>query len=132
LSRGPGVKVATVERTLVDCIDRPDLAGGISDLIDILQRARTRAKIERIIEYLPTYSSKSLIKKVGFLLEQFNYPLSEPQTKKLLEMSTGVKAYLFSPTSPGATSRFQYSNKWNLIINADGFIRADQAKEASA
>lgn len=131
LSRGPNVKVATVERTIIDCIDRPDLAGGISDLIDILKRGRAMAKVERIIKYLPTYASKSLIKKVGFLLEQFDYPLSGSQMTKLIAISAGVKAYLFSPKLPGASSRLQYSNKWRLIINADGFSRTTAKKEPS-
>ena len=128
LSRGPSVKVATLERTLIDCIDRPDLAGGISDLVDILERGKKRADIDRIIELLSGYSSKSLIKKVGFLLEQFDYPLTEAQTDLLLRMSSGVKTYLFSIKIPG-TSKPKYSRKWRLIVNAPGFYRKQIAEE---
>jgi predicted transcriptional regulator of viral defense system len=128
LNRGPSVKVATLERTLIDCIDRPDLAGGISDLVEILERGKKRADLERVIELLSSYSSKSLIKKVGFLLEQFDYPLTEAQTDLLLRMSSGVKTYLFSIKIPG-TSKPKYSRKWRLIVNAPGFYRKQIAEE---
>ncbi|SRR5579885_2547868 len=128
LNRGPSVKVATLERTLIDCIDRPDLAGGISDLVELLERGKKRADIEKVIDLLGSYSSKSLIKKVGFLLEQFDYPLTEAQTETLLTMSSGVKAYLFSMRLPG-TSKTKYSKKWRLIVNASGFYRKHTAEE---
>ncbi|MBL0184897.1 MAG: hypothetical protein IPP97_04090 [Candidatus Obscuribacter sp.] len=128
LNRGPTVKVATFERTLIDCIDRPDLAGGISDLVEILERGKNRADLERLIHLLSGYSSKSLIKKVGFLLEQFDYSLTEVQTETLLKMSAGVKTYLFSPKLPG-TSKPRYSKKWRLIVNASGFYRKHATEE---
>lgn len=128
LNRGPSVKVATLERTLIDCIDRPDLAGGISDLVEILARGKKRADLERVIELLSSYSSKSLIKKVGFLLEQFDYPLTEAQTDLLLKMSSGVKTYLFSMRIPG-TAKPKYSRKWRLIVNASGFYRKNTVEE---
>ncbi len=128
LNRGPSVKVATLERTLIDCVDRPDLAGGISDLVELLERGKKRADIEKVIDLLGSYSSKSLIKKVGFLLEQFDYPLTEAQTERLLTMSSGVKAYLFSIRLPG-TSKTKYSKKWRLIVNASGFYRKQTAEE---
>jgi predicted transcriptional regulator of viral defense system len=128
LNRGPSVKVATLERTLIDCVDRPDLAGGISDLVELLERGKKRADIEKVIDLLGSYSSKSLIKKVGFLLEQFDYPLTEAQTETLLTMSSGVKAYLFSMRLPG-TSKTKYSKKWRLIVNASGFYRKHTAEE---
>lgn len=128
LNRGPSVKVATLERTLIDCIDRPDLAGGISDLVEILERGKKRADLERVIELLSSYSSKSLIKKVGFLLEQFDYPLTNAQIDLLLRMSSGVKTYLFSMRIPG-TSKSKYSRKWRLIVNAPGFYRKPNVEE---
>lgn len=132
LNRGPSVKVGTVERTIIDCIDRPDLAGGVSDLVEILQRGRNRVEIDKVIALLPSYASKSLIKKIGFLLEQFEYPITESQTAALLEMSAGVKAYLFSSKIPGTSERKYYSKKWRLIINAPGFDRKRTGEEKSA
>jgi len=132
LNRGPGVKVATVERTIIDCIDRPDLAGGISDLIEILHRGKSRVRIDSVIALLPSYASKSLSKKVGFLFEQFEYPMTEAQMSELLEISRGVKAYLVSSKLPGSTERKHYSKKWQLIINAPGFLRKRTDEETSA
>lgn len=76
INRGPNFRVSTIERAIIDCIDRPQLCGGISDLPEILYRAKNQVDVERVIEYLPTYDSKSLICKVACLLEKaaIGYP----------------------------------------------------------
>jgi predicted transcriptional regulator of viral defense system len=121
-SRGPNVKVATVERTLIDAVDRADLCGGISDVPEIFRRGRSRAKVDGILEILPTYRSKSLIQRMGFMLEAFGFPLSSEQERRLQELSQGNFAYLFAPGHLGTTAHHSHSNKWRLVINADGFL----------
>jgi hypothetical protein len=119
------MSVATIERTVLDAIDRPDLCGGISDLPDILNRARGRLKLELLMEYLPTYRSKSLVSKVGWLLEAFEYEVPPTAEQQMLDWSAGVKSYLFSSRTPGADGVIEYSNKWGLLINAHGFKRKE-------
>lgn len=126
MNRGPNMSVATIERTVLDAIDRPDLCGGISDLPEILQRACGRLNLDLLMQCLQTYRSKSLISKVGWLLEAFEYELPPPLEKRLLDWSAGVKTYLVSPRAAGAVSVVEYSNKWGLLINADGFKRSAQ------
>ena len=121
VTRGPNVSVATIERTVLDAIDRPDLCGGISDLPQIIERARGRLNFDRLMEYLPTYRSKSLVSKVGWLLEAFEYDLPRQVENQMLEWSAGIKSYLVSSRTPGADRVIEYSNKWGLSINAHGF-----------
>lgn len=130
LNRGPNVKVATIERTIIDCINRPDLCGGISDLPEILKRARSRANINRLLEWLASYRSKSLSKKVGYLLDHFGYELSQEADLELRRKNEGVKTYLFSPRVAGKSALHQYSKKWRLIVNAPGF--SERAGEGGA
>lgn len=122
VSRGPNVRAATIERTLIDAVNRPDLCGGISDIPEIFRRGRTGAKVDKIIEYLPTYRSKSLIQRIGFMLEAFNFQLTSEQEQRLQELSQGNYAYLFVPDHLGTTAHHTYSSKWRLVINADGFL----------
>ncbi|MBX9878962.1 MAG: type IV toxin-antitoxin system AbiEi family antitoxin domain-containing protein [Candidatus Obscuribacterales bacterium] len=120
-TKAPDVKVATIERTIIDAIDRPDLCGGISDLKEILNRARGKASIQRILEYLPTYHSKSLIQRVGYLLESEGFGLKPAEKKRLLSWCHGNKTYLFSRKQAGTTKLQHYSKDWQLVINAPGF-----------
>lgn len=134
LNRGPNVQMATKERTIIDCINRPDLSGGISDIKEILERGRKQIDTEKLIDYLASYNSKSLITKVGYLLEYFDYDLNEKTISKLRSQSQGVKAYLFSHRLAGSKSNHGYSKVWGLTINAPGFFekRSSEGREKNA
>lgn len=125
-SKGPNVIVATVERTIIDAVNRPDLCGGISDVPEIIRRGRSLAKIDKILEYLPTYGSKSLAQRLGYLLESFQYELSNKQVKQLQKICAGNTAYLFPPNQLGTNKRPTYNGRWRLVINADGFIPSER------
>lgn len=128
ISKGPNVRVATVERTLIDAIHRPDLCGGISDLAELFQRGSKRANVETLLNYLPTYHSKSLVQRVGYMLECFGYRLAPEQQRYLQELSQGNYAYLFAPGSPGTDNQHRYSSKWRLVVNAPGFAFEEKDK----
>jgi predicted transcriptional regulator of viral defense system len=126
-SKAPNVLVATVERTLLDVLNRPDYSGGISDIPEIFRRAAGRAKVDKILELLPTYESKSLIQRTGFMLEAFGYKLTAKQEENLQKLSQGNFAYLFNAALPGTSKHKRYSSKWRLVINADGFPSEEKA-----
>ena len=121
MTKAPDVRVATIERAVIDAINRPKLCGGISDVREILIRARSKAKIERIMEYLPTYRSKSLVQRVGYLLEAFEFDVKPSDKERLLSWCHGSKAYLFPRKKHGITEEHHYSKGWHLVVNAPGY-----------
>lgn len=121
ITKAPDVYVATIERALIDAIDRPDLCGGISDLLEILNRARSKVRIERIMQYLPTYGSKSLIQRVGYLLESFGYDLTAGDKERLVSWCRGSKTYLFKRKQADIAQEHSYSRDWQLVVNAPYF-----------
>lgn len=127
ISKAPNVKVATIERTLIDVLKHPDYSGGISDIPEIFRRALSRAKVDKVLEYLPTYRSKSLVQRVAFMLEAFGYPVTAQQEEELQRLSEGNYAYLFKRALPGTDTHRRYSSKWRLVINAAGFIPEEKA-----
>ena len=76
ITKGPDVHVATIERTLIDAVNRPILCGGISHIAEMFRRGRSMAQVDKILEYLPTYQSKSLTQRMGFMLETFGFPIT--------------------------------------------------------
>jgi len=122
ITKAPDVSVATIERTLIDAINRPELCGGISDVREILIRARSKTNIDRIMEYLPTYRSKSLIQRVGYLLDTFGFNLKPTDKERLLSWCQGSKAYLFKRRQSDPTPEHRYSKDWRVVINASGFF----------
>ncbi len=61
------VVVTDLERTVIDCIARIDLAGGLEELVTALNGI-TYLNEESLLNYLKEYNIKFLYKKTGFLL----------------------------------------------------------------
>ncbi|MCD8295585.1 MAG: hypothetical protein LUE27_10145 [Clostridia bacterium] len=63
------VRVTDLERTVVDCMDRVDLAGGMEELRMAL-RGISFCNEEKLLKYLQMYNKKILYKKAGFLFSR--------------------------------------------------------------
>ena len=64
------VRVTDMERTILDCIDRPDLAGGLEELVYNLELIGTVDE-DRLLRYLPLYGKSVIYQKTGFILSLF-------------------------------------------------------------
>jgi len=125
-TKAPNMMVADIDRTLIDSILRPELCGGISDVLEIYRRGRSRINLSKVLEYLPTYGSKSLVQRVAYMIELVGVKLSTEHETALQNMSSGNVAYLFSRRKFGEAPSSSYSNKWRLAINAPGFLNDDK------
>ena len=65
----PYVRVTDLERTIVDCCDRIERAGGIEELLHCLESI-TLLDESKLITYLNLYDKAYLYQKVGYLLEK--------------------------------------------------------------
>jgi len=108
------VRVTDKERTMIDCIDRTELAGGNEELIFCLE-LMGNLDGERILRYLKHYDSQKLYAKVGFMLENLNdkfgidQMIIEECRKKI-----NKRTYYFDNETK--KSKNKYINKWNLIV----------------
>jgi predicted transcriptional regulator of viral defense system len=66
---GVSVNVTSLERTLVDVLDRPDLAGGWEEIWRSLDLVEFFA-LDRVVEYARLLNNATTAAKVGFFLEQ--------------------------------------------------------------
>lgn len=66
-----GVRVTTLERTIIDCIDDINLAGGIDELLNSLSQIKFIDE-KRLLDVLKSCNKVLLYQKVGYILEQFN------------------------------------------------------------
>lgn len=58
-----------LEKTLVDCLFKPDYAGGIVEIARAIYHAKDRIKFDRLLEYTRRFDAQAVIKRLGFLLE---------------------------------------------------------------
>jgi predicted transcriptional regulator of viral defense system len=65
--RGLPLSVSDLERTVLDCLDRPELSGGIGGAVQVLDSAGARLSWARLGRYLDRRGSRSLALRVGYL-----------------------------------------------------------------
>lgn len=72
ISTKKGVRISDKERTVLDCINKPDLAGGDDNLVKNLELVG-KLNGNKILKYLYNYDSKKMYTKTGFILQWLNY-----------------------------------------------------------
>lgn len=108
------VRVTDKERTIVDCIDKTELAGGDEELFLCLELI---GKIdgEKILEYLKYYNSQKLYAKVGFMLELLNDGFGvEEEIIEECRKKINTRTYYFDNETK--RNKKKYVSKWNLIV----------------
>jgi predicted transcriptional regulator of viral defense system len=109
---GLPIRVSSLERTLVDVLDRPDLAGGWEEIWRSLELVEYFA-LDHVIEYALLLGNATTIAKTGFYLEQHRETLmvEEQHLKPLRDRRPKSPRYLEKPTGKG-----EWVRDWNLIV----------------
>jgi len=113
---GARVQMATVERALLDALDRPRYAGGIGEVSGIVARASRRVSWNALLDCLRRFGESALVQRLGHLLEinRIDVPqevlsalrtLVSPESK--ITLGSRVKWGLNGPLS----------RSWNVIVN---------------
>lgn len=63
------VQCSDLEKTIVDCLFKPDYAGGIVEIAKAIHETRNQINYKKLLEYIIKFKSQAVIKRLGFLLE---------------------------------------------------------------
>jgi predicted transcriptional regulator of viral defense system len=63
------VRCSDLEKTLIDCLFKPDYAGGIVEVAKAIYLSKDKIKYDTLFEYVIKFDSQAVIKRLGFLLE---------------------------------------------------------------
>lgn len=116
-SGGLRVRVTDRERTILDVMDRPDLAGGIAEVSEILRQAWAQLDLARLTDYLQRFGGGTPPKRLGFLAQTLALPGAAdwlPQWHSLIGSG-------FTALERGGASGGRLLRAWNLRLNATGF-----------
>jgi len=108
------VKVSDLERTIIDCLNRLDLCGGLSEVAKGIWSKRDKIDYKKLVDYAKKFGKKSVAKRLGFLLE--TYDLGTTEILATLQTTLTRSYSLLDPTLP-PTGR--YNGAWKLRINLD-------------
>jgi predicted transcriptional regulator of viral defense system len=63
------VLCSDLEKTFIDCLFKPDYAGGIVEVAKAIYMSKERIKYNQLYDYAIKFNSQAVIKRLGFLLE---------------------------------------------------------------
>jgi len=77
------VVCSDLEKTIVDCLFKPDYAGGIVEVARAVYISRGKIKFDMLLKYVTRFNSQAVIKRLGFLLEllEIDVPIIEDLQK---------------------------------------------------
>lgn len=114
---GITVRVTTLERTLVDLLDRPDLGGGWEEIWRSLETVEF-FDLDVVVEYALLLDNATTAAKVGFFLEQHKDRLMvEGSHLERLRAHRPREPHYLTPGRRGG----RLVSGWNLVVPVDVF-----------
>lgn len=105
------VKVSDLEKTFIDCIFKPEYAGGIIEITKSIHKAKERIDWTKLKKYLSRFDSKAVNKRLGFILELLEI---QPKIQEYLLKNIGKSHTLLDPT---VSDKGIFVSKWKLYAN---------------
>lgn len=108
-----GIRVTSLEKTIVDCIDKIDIAGGIEEVLNALEQTKYLNE-EKILGILQYKNKIFLYQKLGFFIELYNEQLdfSENFFKVCKSKIKNKINYLLSEDA----KNIEFDCKWKLMV----------------
>lgn len=108
------IRVTDRERTVLDILDRPDLAGGIAEVSEALRTGWREIDQPRLVEYIERFGSGTVSKRLGYLAELLSLDGAEQWISRWQAMSGAGITLL----ERGGANQGRIVSRWGLRINA--------------
>lgn len=108
-----GIRVTSLEKTIIDCIDEISFSGGIEEVLNALEQIKYLNE-DKLIEILKEQNKMFLYQKVGYLFEIYNDQLNLSN-----DFFTKCKSHLTKKTNYLLEDEFKnvsLNKGWNLMV----------------
>ena len=107
------VLCSDLEKTIIDCLFKPDYAGGIVEIAKAIYISRDKIKFNQLLDYTKKFNSQAVIKRLGFLLDvlDINNEIID-QLQKLKTVS-----YVVLDTELPKTGKL--ISRWSIQLNVE-------------
>ncbi len=116
---GHSVAMSNREKTALDCIDRPRLAGGEGEAAVVLATACRHMDWNKASDYLERIGSKTLARRFGWLAEHAGAEIPEDVGERLRKIASGSGKSFYGSKASGQDA-VGYQSSWQLVVNASG------------
>jgi predicted transcriptional regulator of viral defense system len=107
------VQCSDLEKTIIDCLFKPDYAGGITEITKAIYKIKNKIDYEKMLEYAKHFDSQAVIKRLGFLLELLE--INNPFIDKLQKLRTNS----FVALEPSYPEKGKSNFRWAIMQNID-------------
>jgi predicted transcriptional regulator of viral defense system len=117
---GYKVMISDREKTAIDCVDHPELAGGVGEAATILATAARRFDWNKAAGYLERIGSGALARRIGWLIDYVKADVPPAARERLLHLAAqSRKTWLGrDPARARAVeSAIGYDKTWRLFVN---------------
>jgi predicted transcriptional regulator of viral defense system len=114
---GRQVPVSTPVKTLIDCLDRPTLAGGAAELVRIADRALAKIAGDEAVHTAVRFGSKSVMQRLGAISELIDRPLPAAARQRLRATIPKSARSRFGRGHP-LENDIGYVAAWGLFLDA--------------
>jgi len=102
-----------LEKTIIDCLFKPDYSGGIVEIARALYISIDKIKFNKLYEYAERFKSQAVIKRLGFLLETL-----EIETDIIVKLQKArTKSYVLLDTELPKTGKMV--SRWSIQQNLE-------------
>ncbi|MPY89076.1 MAG: hypothetical protein GEU99_14245 [Luteitalea sp.] len=113
---GERVQVATIERALLDAVDRPSFAGGIGEVSTIVRRAASRVSWEALLNLTRRWGSSALVQRLGYFLDLHEAEVPDDVRAALLALVVPHSKIQLGPRRKWGTTG-KLVQPWNVLEN---------------
>lgn len=114
---GRTVALSTPAKTLIDCLDRPDLAGGPAELSRITHSALAEADPQDVLAAATAMKSKAVLQRLGFLSDLVGRPLPDAVRSAMRALVPGSYRSHFGRAEQ-RDGDIGYVTAWGLLVHA--------------
>ncbi|MEO6836858.1 MAG: hypothetical protein ABI185_00625 [Ginsengibacter sp.] len=107
------VLCSDLEKTFIDCLFKPDYAGGIVEVARAIYISKDKIKFDTLLEYVKKFNSQAVIKRLGFLLETLE--ISNGIIDELQKLKT--TSYVVADTELPKTGKL--ISRWSIQQNLE-------------
>lgn len=112
------LRITDLEKTVVDCLDRLDLCGGLDQAAQIIRAASEKMDSRKLLGYGKQMNTSTLLQRLGYLLEKMKI------LPKVSQSLLPIRSPVPSPLFPGLPRKGNLHPKWHLDENAKLDLRS--------
>ena len=107
------VQCSDLEKTLIDCLFRPEYAGGVVEIAKALEASKNKIDFNKLLSYATRFKSLAVIKRLGFLLELFEINTS------IIDDLQKEKTASYVLLDPGLPESGRMRSRWSIRQNLE-------------